>query len=36
MPAGWQQAESDRGTREFWFRGQIYSFDALHEARAGE
>jgi hypothetical protein len=36
-PAGWwRRAEGDRVTREFWFRGQTYSFDALREARASE
>ncbi len=36
-PAGWwRRAEGDRTTREFWFRGSPYTFDALREARTGE
>ncbi len=36
-PAGWwRRAEGDRTTREFWFRGQTYTFEELREARADE
>ena len=36
-PAGWwRRAQGDRIDRDFWYRGQGYTFDELREVRSGE